>query len=526
MQDLSNVVICTSVLQKFSVLSNMRKVGKLRSLYRDQRRHVYLFDDLHCQWIAGARASDPTQLLPEVARFYWDHLDHKVPVIIVSDRLAVPAPSHPCQTLPQQLQNMHLQEEHAGAPALHQDTFLQGNQIQQGRMELEPDHPQQQQQQQQQQVLQQGVSFLSPAAFFGLFFRGGPSSGVFELFDSLLQTKCEQEQRAAAVAAGDEEAAAQAAAASQELKPYWSQLMVEEGLMQGELLQGVLHVSMRNPREAVVQVGNVSANSALGRLVRVSGRQACNRALHGDTVAGDEEGAAAVLSSTAELELLPLGEVVSLLQRSTHSVVCCLAQQEEEALLARAGGPATSRQEAVLVVPYDRRLPFVRVRTRTADRLLGQRFVVRVDGWDRTSRYPDGHMVRIIGPINDMRAESEAVLEHTGITWQPFCSGALAELPAVPGGDPQAWRVPEAERAQRRDLTGPEYFVVSIDPVGCTDVDDTMHVRALPNGGVEVGVHIADVSYFVRAGSMLDGEARDRCTIGQLDTQHSMPNNN
>eukprot|EP00983_Pelagomonas_calceolata_P052430 1142849-Pelagomonas_calceolata.AAC.6 len=45
---------------------------------------------------------------------------------------------------------------------------------------------------------------------------------------------------------------------------------------------------MRNPREAVVQVGNVSANSALGRLVRVSGRQACNRALHGDTVAGEE----------------------------------------------------------------------------------------------------------------------------------------------------------------------------------------------------------------------------------------------
>lgn len=53
------------------------------------------------------------------------------------------------------------------------------------------------------------------------------------------------------------------------------------------LPQGVLHVSLRNPREAVVQVGNTSANSALGRLVRVSGRQACNRALHGDTVVGE-----------------------------------------------------------------------------------------------------------------------------------------------------------------------------------------------------------------------------------------------
>lgn len=43
---------------------------------------------------------------------------------------------------------------------------------------------------------------------------------------------------------------------------------------------------------------------------------------------------------------------------------------------------------------------------------------------------------------------------------QPFCSGALAELPAVPGGDPHAWAVPQSEREQRRDLTGPEYFVV------------------------------------------------------------------
>lgn len=51
--------------------------------------------------------------------------------------------------------------------------------------------------------------------------------------------------------------------------------------------QGVLHVSLRNPREAVVQVGSTVANSALGRLVRVSGRLAMNRALHRDTVAGE-----------------------------------------------------------------------------------------------------------------------------------------------------------------------------------------------------------------------------------------------
>lgn len=45
----------------------------------------------------------------------------------------------------------------------------------------------------------------------------------------------------------------------------------------------------------------------------------------------------------------------------------------------------TVPQEAVLVAPYDRRLPFIRVRTRVADRLMGQRFVVRVDSWERVS---------------------------------------------------------------------------------------------------------------------------------------------
>mmetsp|Transcript_18709 Transcript_18709/g.48732 ORF Transcript_18709/g.48732 Transcript_18709/m.48732 type:complete len:215 (+) Transcript_18709:89-733(+) len=129
LQDLSNVVICTSVLQKFSVLGNIRKVGKLRSLYRDQRRHVYLFDDLHCQWIAGGRAKDPTQLLPEVARFYWDHLDHKVPVIVVSDRLAALPLDPSRQTLPQQMQQLHLGDP-ASAPALLLDASLEGDQTQ------------------------------------------------------------------------------------------------------------------------------------------------------------------------------------------------------------------------------------------------------------------------------------------------------------------------------------------------------------------------------------------------------------
>ena len=54
--------------------------------------------------------------------------------------------------------------------------------------------------------------------------------------------------------------------------------------------------------------------------------------------------------------------------------------------------------------------------------------------------------------------------------------------------------------------------VCSIDPPGCRDVDDALHVFELPNGDYECGVHIADVTYFVREGTPLDEEARLRGT--------------
>jgi len=58
--------------------------------------------------------------------------------------------------------------------------------------------------------------------------------------------------------------------------------------------------------------------------------------------------------------------------------------------------------------------------------------------------------------------------------------------------------------------------VCSVDPPGCTDIDDALHVRFLPNGNYEVGVHIADVSHFVRPGNAMDKEAAKRGTTVYL----------
>ena len=52
--------------------------------------------------------------------------------------------------------------------------------------------------------------------------------------------------------------------------------------------------------------------------------------------------------------------------------------------------------------------------------------------------------------------------------------------------------------------------ICSVDPPGCTDIDDALHARELPNGNYEVGVHIADVSHFIRPNTPIDLEAANR----------------
>jgi len=115
-----------------------------------------------------------------------------VPVIIVSDRLAtdpsVSSLSTSHQLLSQQLQHMHLNGDGQPQHQQHQEPGLQSPQQQQQQQDV---GLQLQQQQQKSQALQQGLCFLPPAAFFGLFFRGGQSPAVFDLFDSLLQVRVE-----------------------------------------------------------------------------------------------------------------------------------------------------------------------------------------------------------------------------------------------------------------------------------------------------------------------------------------------
>lgn len=102
------------------------------------------------------------------------------------------------------------------------------------------------------------------------------------------------------------------------------------------------------------------------------------------------------------------------------------------------------------------------------------------------------------------------LLEHD-VPFAPFNPQVLACLPVE--GD--AWIVDDqAHLHNRKDFR--HLDVCSIDPPGCTDIDDALHAVQLPNGNYQVGVHIADVSHFVKENTAMDLEASRRGTTVYL----------
>jgi VacB/RNase II family 3'-5' exoribonuclease len=125
--------------------------------------------------------------------------------------------------------------------------------------------------------------------------------------------------------------------------------------------------------------------------------------------------------------------------------------------------------------------------------------------WAQQDRSPRAQELTMIGPPGDKDAEVHALLEENGIVWREAYPPELEDtLP------PASWTIPETELASRADFRHLRVF--SIDPWNAKDLDDALSIEPLPNGHFRVGVHIADVSFFVHPKSLVDLEARRRTT--------------
>ncbi len=119
-------------------------------------------------------------------------------------------------------------------------------------------------------------------------------------------------------------------------------------------------------------------------------------------------------------------------------------------------------------------------------------------------RRPRGRVVRVFGPAEDPLARFASLTAQFKFREQ-FAHAALEEAEAADG------EIPEEEIAERReDFRG--LFTVTIDPESAHDFDDAISLTRHSDGKYELGVHIADVSWYVRPGGPLDKEARQRGT--------------
>jgi exosome complex exonuclease DIS3/RRP44 len=108
---------------------------------------------------------------------------------------------------------------------------------------------------------------------------------------------------------------------------------------------------------------------------------------------------------------------------------------------------------------------------------------VSVDDWPAQSIFPWGHYVSTLGADGDKQVETQVLLHEFGVSHESFSAEVMACLP------PPDWKITPDIIAQRTDLR--HLPIVSIDPPGCKDIDDALHCIRLPNGNLQVGVHIA-----------------------------------
>jgi protein SSD1 len=201
-------------------------------------------------------------------------------------------------------------------------------------------------------------------------------------------------------------------------------------------------------------------------------------------------------------------------------------EKQEAERAAREGGnprPQPERQQErpkiVWFKPTDKRVPLIAIPTEQAPKDFVERhqdyatkiFVACIKRWPITSLHPFGTLVETLGDMGDLNVETDALLRDNNFGPDDFNDSVSRAVGF------EHWSVEnEGETAtkDRRDFRDAE--VLTISPPGVQEMDNAVHFKALPDGGAEIAVHVADVAYFVKAGTLVDREARKRGTAVYL----------
>ncbi len=204
-------------------------------------------------------------------------------------------------------------------------------------------------------------------------------------------------------------------------------------------------------------------------------------ALHGDTV---------------KVRLFPIrkdhkleGEIIEVLQRFKNQFVGKIQISGKFAFLIP--------DEANM--PYDIFIPNEALH----DAKNGQKAIARLTDWPERSKNPFGEILQVLGAPGDNDVEMNSILASFEFPLQ-FNPNSLKQAEKIP------LEIPAEEIRNRRDYR--QIWTCTIDPPDAKDFDDALSLVKKENGLWEVGVHIADVSYYVKPGTPIDEEAYERGT--------------
>ena len=183
------------------------------------------------------------------------------------------------------------------------------------------------------------------------------------------------------------------------------------------------------------------------------------------------------------------GEITQILERSTKPYVG-IAEVGAHQIFVRTD----SRR-----MPYDIYLP----KKRYPEVRDGEKVVVRITEWTPGSKSPVGELIERLGMAGENNTEMHAILAEYGLPYH--FEEAVEEAARNIRGE-----ITQAEIDRRRDFRNT--LTITIDPADAKDFDDALSIRRVRDGIWEVGVHIADVTHYVRPNSTIDREAVARAT--------------
>ena len=182
------------------------------------------------------------------------------------------------------------------------------------------------------------------------------------------------------------------------------------------------------------------------------------------------------------------GEIVAILERSDKPFI---------GFFHRVGAQAWVLSSSKNM-PYDIQVPLPEEEVGR-----GMKVAAVVDGWRRGDSCPYGHIVDILGAPGENETEMHAILAQYGLPYR-------FEKAVENAADKISDKISASDRKGRKDFR--DVLTFTIDPADAKDYDDALSFRKLDNGNYEVGIHIADVTYYVRPGSEVDKEAQERGT--------------